>query len=288
MTNMPIVVGTDGSPHAQAAVDVAAYEAAVRKAPLKLIFTFPPRYSRFDVGESGIAQPIIDGCLRVLENEKARVLERHDDLEIETAFFEQAAAEALVEASSEADLVVVGARGMGAIRRLFVGSVSRAVASDAHCPVLIVRKGADSVDGSIVVGLGPDEGASEVLDCGLQFARAHGVPLKAIHGRQHAGANVYDIEIEAYREAVTQRMAAVDEQTKQRFDEVAAAYSDVDATFEASSDHAVDALLEAGEDAALIVIGRCAKDKKNQHVLGSVAEGVLAEAARVVVVPMSA
>ena len=42
------------------------------------------------------------------------------------------------------DLIVIGSRGKGGIGRLLLGSVSEAVARDAPCPVLIVRKGTTS------------------------------------------------------------------------------------------------------------------------------------------------
>jgi nucleotide-binding universal stress UspA family protein len=39
-----------------------------------------------------------------------------------------------------ADLVVVGSRGLGGIRRALMGSVSDSVVRHAHCPVLVVRR----------------------------------------------------------------------------------------------------------------------------------------------------
>jgi nucleotide-binding universal stress UspA family protein len=41
-----------------------------------------------------------------------------------------------------ADVVVVGSRGRGAIRRMLLGSVSTYVVHNAPCPVLVVRAGA--------------------------------------------------------------------------------------------------------------------------------------------------
>jgi nucleotide-binding universal stress UspA family protein len=48
-------------------------------------------------------------------------------------------AQALIEASREADLLVVGSHGHGAFTGMLVGSVSIHCVTGAHCPVVVIR-----------------------------------------------------------------------------------------------------------------------------------------------------
>ena len=60
------------------------------------------------------------------------------DLEIETRVLEGRPADALVDASRTAELLVMGTRGYGGFRGLLMGSVSQAALADAECPVMVV------------------------------------------------------------------------------------------------------------------------------------------------------
>ena len=137
-----IVVGVDDSDNAAEAARWAADEAAERGDELHLLYglNFPAQAALFSV------VPIEDARARAFklgDELLARVREplasAHPDLVITAEVAETGGAEALVERSKDARLVVTGSRGHGGFTGLMLGSVSLKVATHAHCPVVIVR-----------------------------------------------------------------------------------------------------------------------------------------------------
>lgn len=91
---------------------------------------------------------------------------------------------ALLDASDGADLLVVGARGLGPVRRLLLGSVSQQCLHHATCPVAIVRDGVDQNDvrvARIVVGVDGSENARHALQWALEAGRLHKASVNVVH-----------------------------------------------------------------------------------------------------------
>jgi nucleotide-binding universal stress UspA family protein len=91
---------------------------------------------------------------------------------------------ALLDASDGADLLVVGARGLGPVRRLLLGSVSQACLHHATCPLAIVRDG--TLDAGervrrVVVGIDGSDTAGHALDWALEAGRLHQASVDAVH-----------------------------------------------------------------------------------------------------------
>jgi nucleotide-binding universal stress UspA family protein len=63
------------------------------------------------------------------------------NLKVSTKLVEGRPSDKIIEAAKEGnfDIIVVGSRGLGGIKKLFLGSVSDRVANEAACPVLIVK-----------------------------------------------------------------------------------------------------------------------------------------------------
>lgn len=137
----PVVVGVDGSESAALAVRQAADEAVRRGTALVLMHVRPegrPGGVPEEVAESGAAEHA--GSAELLAGAAGRVRADHPGLTVTERPVRAAKPEqALIEASGEATLVVVGSRGRGGFAGLLLGSVSHALAQHAHCPVLVAH-----------------------------------------------------------------------------------------------------------------------------------------------------
>ena len=135
------VVGIDGSPHSRAA---ARFLASLPLDPalfVRLIGVVEPARTPL---ASRHLQEVIDNLAEQQRIRMEKVLgEVAVDLEpktvVESRLRVGAPAAEILAASERTDLIVVGARGLGAIDRLLVGSVSERVLQHARCPVLVVK-----------------------------------------------------------------------------------------------------------------------------------------------------
>lgn len=138
-----IIVGIDGSVHAQRALEWAVREAGLRAEPLTVLTVW-----RTAVGYWGSGPVIYPQDHEQAEEARAKAEEAtakamaaagdvHPTNVTVRAISGIPAAE-LVSASTSADLLVLGSRGTGGFARLLLGSVATQVVHHAHCPVVIV------------------------------------------------------------------------------------------------------------------------------------------------------
>ncbi|BCL16494.1 universal stress protein [Micromonospora sagamiensis] len=136
-TGRRVVVGVDGSELSLVALGFAVERAAGRDAPLHVVRTWAPaqwRSQGFDPDEAQAAERAS------LDESLGRWRESVPGLTVTTEVLAGNAASVLVEASRDAQLVVVGTRGRGGLRGALLGSVSQQVLQHAHCPVAVVRE----------------------------------------------------------------------------------------------------------------------------------------------------
>jgi nucleotide-binding universal stress UspA family protein len=165
-----IVVGVDGSPNARRALAWAAAEARLRQAVLQVVHAyhanlaapvyFGSQHTRdAAVGAAGGPQPELTASVQRREAFEEAVRSQADELleallgelgetvsgvEVQqTVVEDRHPAEALVQVSVDADLLVVGSRGRGGFSELLLGSVSHAAVLHAVCPVVVVPSARD-------------------------------------------------------------------------------------------------------------------------------------------------
>jgi nucleotide-binding universal stress UspA family protein len=139
-----VVVGTDGSPHGDAALDWAAAEAYRRGARLHVVHAWrasPPPIPPL-APPPAVSGPDTDKAKArcVLDRAVARVLDAcsEEPPDVCPHLVEGSPRTVLIDMSGDANLLVVGSRGRSRFVGLLSGSVSRAVVGHAACPVVVV------------------------------------------------------------------------------------------------------------------------------------------------------
>jgi nucleotide-binding universal stress UspA family protein len=277
-----IIVGVDGSDGAADALAWAVAEAEVRGWTTRAIMawgwvdqhrtllgeTFDPGYSESD------AQATLHGYLE-------RAVGAQRAAGVEGLVVAELPAPALLDASRDAALLVVGARGLGGFRGLLLGSVSQRCLHHAHCPVAVLRseRRAHQRTGHVVVGVDGSDGSAAALRWAIDEAVARGATLEAVHAWQ---APVVD----GYPLAAMGDPGAFEATAHEELD---AALADVDQRGTAVQRSVVRgsgaaALVEASTRADLVVVGAHGRWHVHGTVVGSVSQQVAIHADAAVVV----
>ncbi|MFC4530753.1 universal stress protein [Sphaerisporangium dianthi] len=135
-----IVVGHDASPESDAALGYAFEEAARRGAVLRAIYAwqvdvFLPMFASY----TSDLERIYDFGRSAAQDQLAPWREKFPRVRLRDSVVRAHPVEALCQASSEADLLVVGSRGRGGLGSAVLGSVGHGVLHHAYSPVAVVR-----------------------------------------------------------------------------------------------------------------------------------------------------
>ena len=152
-----VLVALDGSEHSERALETAIQIAKSLGSKLVLLTVHHDAIASVTSPEMTVHLPgtVPDGPspeLTEMANEaahdydkkflaKAEARVRAEKVDVETEFAEGDLVEEIVKKSKEDgfDLIVMGARGSGRLKKLFIGSVSDGVIKNAPCPVLIIK-----------------------------------------------------------------------------------------------------------------------------------------------------
>ncbi|WP_150239504.1 universal stress protein [Nocardiopsis quinghaiensis] len=281
-----VAVGVDGSESARRALEWAAAEAEHRGVPLYVVHalsmplvasvhTTPTRFhpSR-EIAEQG---------RRFLDESAEHARELRPGVRVETELALEEPSLALMLRTGRRDMVVVGSRGLGSVRAALAGSSGVRLAARAECPVVVVphhRERSIPHPGPerIVVGVDGSVDSRNALDFAMHRAATHeGSSVVVVHS--------WDVPLPFDTGSLTASGWAPPDDLLERHSEelvsgvlaevVDDATEGVDVSAVRTRHAPVEALVEAGAEADLIVIGSRGRGGVRGMLLGSVSQGVL-------------
>jgi nucleotide-binding universal stress UspA family protein len=180
-----VTVGVDGTTTALRAVGWATAEAGARGVPLKIVHAAP--YAGSADGRRRAEEILAHACSTAHRCDNS--------VTVRTEILDGQPVPALVHASDEADLLVVGMAD-GHPGEVTLGSVAIAVTGRARCPVAVVRGHHRAAASGRPVLLGVDDVPADAPAVTAAFADAqrHGTPLVVLHARPgHAPGSDADV-----------------------------------------------------------------------------------------------
>jgi nucleotide-binding universal stress UspA family protein len=188
-TRFGILVGVDGSGASDAAIHWATNEAVMRGEPVTLMHVVAPVVVTWPVVPvaAGITEWQEEHAQFTLQHGRAVVKDAADGAsvpEVRTEIRHAAVARALIDASRDALMTVVGRRGLGVIGRTLLGSVSTSLLHHACGPIAVVHDDDQSerrLRTSVVLGLDGSPASEEATALAFEEASLRKTELVALH-----------------------------------------------------------------------------------------------------------
>ncbi|WP_371600795.1 universal stress protein [Streptomyces sp. NBC_00564] len=285
-----ITTGIDGSAESLAAAHWAARAAVRRGVSLSLVHAWkwhprPAPSVPADRSERDWAEEILDRAA-------SSIRAAHPGLRVVERLVPDSAAAALLAAAEDAELLVLGSRGLSGVAGFMVGSVSQRVVARSSRPVVLVRAGESSADEhlpaldgispeeipetpyrDVVLGLDTQRPCDELIEFAFESARRCGATLHVIHAFGTARvepadgpwAPVSGPELLAARERT---VAATLRPWCEKFPGVSVVET-------VSEGRAATALVRASAGASLVVVGRRTREGHLGTHVGAVTHAVL-------------
>ena len=261
MTNQkgrPVVVGVDGSDTATAAAVYAAWEAQRYGVPVRLVYA-----ERLTPTWGPIMAPVTDEewerdwIRHMMTTVTKAIAEAYPTVAVTSQVVTGSPAAALVAASNDASLLVLGTQSSTGIGGHLAGSVAAQVAAHSRVPVIVARhaKHATRRGQRVVVGLDGSPESQKALAYAVEEALARGVPLEAVYAWSEPG--VHD---EPVRVGPDIDLSEASARATRNLAEAVAGWADkhpdLKITYRAiHSNDPAGALANAALDASLIVVG---------------------------------
>jgi nucleotide-binding universal stress UspA family protein len=267
-----IVVGVDGSAAGTAAMRWAATEAWLRETELQILTAYHWRIPGMRFSNSGDLQRAADQrTAAIVDAAVAEARTIAPNVTVRGAASVGYPAHVLLKAAEDAELMVVGSRGRSGFNGLLLGSVSSQVATNAPCPVAVVRGRANIATGPVVVGVDGSPSADAAAGQGFEeAARRRNTTLTAVAvyptplplatvGIPPVGVDDADhVDADLHRD-LTGWLAGW-----------RAVHPDIPVDYEVVNGAAADVLVEKSRQAQLVVVGARSRRAFEGLLLGSV------------------
>jgi nucleotide-binding universal stress UspA family protein len=284
-TRYGIIVGVDGSVESDTAVAWAAREATMRHEPVTLMHVVPPVVVSWPVsaGHSTVAEWQEENARHAIDQgcKSLNALDAARPLDVRTEVLYSHPVDALVDASTQARMIVVGSHGRGAVGRLLWGSVSRGVVEYAHCPVAVIHSDQASAPvhptAPVLLGVDGSPASEAATAWAFDEASRRGVALVALHAWSDIGVfPILGMDWRTYQdqgeEVLGERLAGWQER-----------YPDVHVSRRLVCDTPARWLIEESQNAQLVVVGSHGRGGFGGMRLGAVGAAV-AQSAKVPVI----
>lgn len=274
-TSKPIIyVGIDESWKDTGALEWALQESLLRHEPLRAVHVVEEKLRHAPYFEPTViddaATGLVDDVQKHLDG-LPTTLDHVADVAVGPP------AEMLAGLSEGSRMLVVGRRGIGAFKRLLIGSTTEAVVHKAQVPVVVVPEGwqRPRAGAPVLVGLDDSGDSNAALEFAMTVAAERKAPVRLVHVWDLP--NIYSWDAmnvaglaDEWAQGASRHVQGVAEQWRHK-------YPDLRISVDVRRSHPVSGLLEAAEDyrAQLIVLGGRVHSRLAEVLLGSVARGVL-------------
>lgn len=284
-----VTVGLDGSAESHAAAEWAAREARLLGLPLKLVQVWEPAPAPMAQAPLLGAETQQHWSERIPRETADGIRLRHPGVEVRVQQVTGTPADALVHAAKDAELLVLGSRGLSGVGGFLVGSVGLSVVAHAELPVVLVRAGEQAADEHemdaagipsaatpyrpVVLGLNADTPAETVIEFAFAEAARRETGLRVVYGWSLPPYYAYGIALDAglNEELSREETTALTEALRPWRQK----HPDTEVVLEPRVGSAADHLVDASREASLVVIGRRIRRRAFGAHIGPVAHGVL-------------